>query len=74
MAGLSTSRLAELAGLPDSAIANIESGAADPACAVAPLSVPELKLRGVGSAWEAAETDPNFALNCWLAPGLTRSK
>ena len=72
MAGLSQVRLAELAGLPESAIANIESGRALPTqlALLHLLSVPELKLEVSDLPWEVAEADTNFALNCWLAPGF----
>ncbi|MFO0621119.1 MAG: L-histidine N(alpha)-methyltransferase [Polyangia bacterium] len=72
MAGLSQARLAELAGLAESAIANIESGRALPTqlALLHLLSVPELKLEVSDLPWEVAESDPNFALNCWLAPGF----
>ena len=66
MAGLSQVRLAELAGLPESAIANIESGRALPTqlALLHLLSVPELKLEVSDLPWEVAEADTNFALNC----------
>ena len=72
MAGLSPARLAELAGLPESALCNIESGRALPTqlSLLHLLSVPELKLEVSDLPWEVAEADPNFALNCWLAPGF----
>ena len=71
-AGLSHARLAELAGLSESVIVNLETGRYAPSqlALLHLLSVPEMKLEVADLPWEAAEVDPNFALNCWLAPGF----
>jgi transcriptional regulator with XRE-family HTH domain len=71
-AGLTTAKLAELAGLPESLLLNLEGGRQVPTqlSLLHLLSVPELKLEVADLPWDAADVDPNFALNCWLAPGF----
>ena len=71
-AGLTPARLAELAGLTEGIVSNLEVGRYAPTqlALLHLLSVPELKLEVADLPWEAADVDPNFALNCWLAPGF----
>ena len=71
-AGLTHMRLAELAGLGESVLLNLETGRYAPTqlALLHLLSVPELKLEIADLPWEAVDVDPNFALNCWLAPGF----
>jgi len=71
-ASLSRHKLAELSGIPEGALEALESGTYAPSqmSLLHLLSVPELDLETQSLPWEASASDPNLALNCWLAPGF----
>ena len=71
-ASLSRQKLSELSGVPEGALQALESGTYAPSqmALLHLLSVPELDLETQSLPWEASASDPNLALNCWLAPGF----
>ena len=71
-ASLSHHKLAELSGVPEGALQALEGGTYAPSqmALLHLLSVPELDLETHSLPWEASASDPNLALNCWLAPGF----